>query len=61
MSGSHRALRRGNGARHVHHHADPHPCNPSAPTPAAERQPVGIMEASAIVATTEVFCWCIDR
>jgi hypothetical protein len=35
---------------------------PSAPTPAAERQPVWKNGgASAIVATTEVFCWCIDR
>ena len=28
MSGSHPAPRRGNGARHVHHHADPHPRDP---------------------------------
>ena len=51
MSGSHRAPRRGNGARHVHHHADPHPYDPQRADP-AERQPVwkhGV--ASAVVAS----------
>ncbi len=52
MSGSHRALRRGNGADMSTTTQIPTRATPSAPTPAAERQPVwkkGI--ASAIVAS----------
>jgi hypothetical protein len=33
MSGSHPAPRRGNGTRHLHHHADPHPHDPQRADP----------------------------
>jgi amino acid transporter len=52
MSGSHRAPRRGNGARHVHHQANPNPHDPQRADPGGERQPVwkhGV--ASAVVAS----------
>jgi len=56
MSGSHRSPRRGNGARHVHQHADPQPHDPQLADPggrAAAGMEHGVASAVlASVATT---------